>query len=143
MFDCRQDGAKLDGPRGSYIFNPGVRGIDEADAILLIGTNPRVESPVLNARIRKRYLHGRCAIASIGPAANLTYPVERLGAGPATLSELVAAAAKTQLAGRLSGKTRVDQESVTSRIGKWNRSPCSLPPTCPARTKSPLLLRFK
>ncbi len=87
--DCRQDGAKLDGPRGSYIFNAGVRGIDQADAILLIGTNPRVESPVLNARIRKRYVHGRCPIASIGTAEDLTYPVERLGAGPATLRELV------------------------------------------------------
>ena len=87
--DCRQDGAKLDGPRGSYIFNAGVRGIDAADAILLIGSNPRAEAPVLNARIRKRYLHGRCAIGSIGPAADLTYPVERLGAGPASLRELV------------------------------------------------------
>ena len=87
--DCRQDGAKLDGPRGSYIFNPGIRGIDAADAILLIGTNPRAESPVLNARIRKRYLHGGCPIGSIGPAVDLTYPVERLGAGPATLRELV------------------------------------------------------
>jgi NADH-quinone oxidoreductase subunit G len=87
--DCRQDGARLEGgPRGSYIFNPGVRGIDQADAILLVGTNPRWESPVLNARIRKRYLHGRCAIASIGPAVDLTYPVERLGAGPATLRDL-------------------------------------------------------
>jgi NADH-quinone oxidoreductase subunit G len=87
--DCRQDGAKLEGgPRGSYIFNSGVRGIDQADAILLVGTNPRWESPVLNARIRKRYLHGRCSIASIGPAVDLTYPVEQLGAGPATLREL-------------------------------------------------------
>jgi NADH-quinone oxidoreductase subunit G len=87
--DCRQDGAKLEaGVRGSYIFNAGVRGIDQADAILLIGTNPRWESPVLNARIRKRYLHGRCAIASIGPAVDLTYPVERLGAGPMTLRDL-------------------------------------------------------
>jgi NADH-quinone oxidoreductase subunit G len=87
--DCRQDGAKLDGPRGSYIFNAGVRGTDAADAILLIGSNPRAEAPVLNARIRKRYLHGHCAIGSIGPAADLTYPVERLGAGPASLRELV------------------------------------------------------
>ena len=87
--DCRQDGAKLDGPRGSYIFNAGVRGIDQADAILLVGSNPRTESPVLNARIRKRYVHGNVAIASIGPAEDLTYPVERLGAGAATLRELV------------------------------------------------------
>jgi NADH-quinone oxidoreductase subunit G len=87
--DCRQDGAKLEaGVRGGYIFNAGVRGIDQADAILLIGTNPRFESPVLNARIRKRYLSGRCTVASIGPVVDLTYPVERLGAGPATLREL-------------------------------------------------------
>jgi NADH-quinone oxidoreductase subunit G len=87
--DCRQDGAKLEaGLRGSYLFNPGIRGIDQADAILLVGSNPRWESPVLNARIRKRYLSGRCAVASIGPAVDLTYPVERLGAGPATLRDL-------------------------------------------------------
>jgi NADH-quinone oxidoreductase subunit G len=88
--DCRQDGAKLEaGVRGGYIFNPGIRGIDQADAILLIGSDPRQEAPVLNARIRKRYLHSPCAIASIGLAADPTYPVERLGAGPATLRELV------------------------------------------------------
>jgi NADH-quinone oxidoreductase subunit G len=87
--DCRQDGARLEaGTRAGYIFNPGIRGIDQADAILLVGTNPRAESPVLNARIRKRYLTGRCAVASIGPAVDLTYPVDRLGAGPATLREL-------------------------------------------------------
>jgi NADH-quinone oxidoreductase subunit G len=87
--DCRQDGARLEaGVRGGYIFNPGVHGIDSADAILLIGSNPRWESPVLNARIRKRYVAGKCAIASIGPSVDLTYPVERLGAGPATLREL-------------------------------------------------------
>jgi NADH-quinone oxidoreductase subunit G len=87
--DCRQDGAKLEAAaRGSYIFNPGIHGIDQADAILLVGTNARWEAPVLNARIRKRYLSGRCTVASIGPAVDFTYPVERLGAGPATLREL-------------------------------------------------------
>ncbi|MFO1083676.1 MAG: NADH-quinone oxidoreductase subunit NuoG [Reyranellaceae bacterium] len=88
--DCRQDGAKLEaGMRGGYIFNAGVRGIDQADAILLIGTDPRREAPVLNARIRKRYLHGPCAIGSVGPMGDLTYPVERLGAGPASLRDLI------------------------------------------------------
>jgi NADH-quinone oxidoreductase subunit G len=82
--DCRQDGSKLEaGPRGGYIFNPGIRGIDQADAILLVGSNPRLESPVLNARIRKRYLSGKCTIAGIGAPADLTYPVE-----PATLRDL-------------------------------------------------------
>ncbi len=89
--DCRQDGAKLEaGVRGSYIFNAGVKGIDQADAILLVGTNPRWESAVLNARLRKRHLSGRCAIASVGPAVDHTYPVERLGAGPATLADIAA-----------------------------------------------------
>jgi NADH-quinone oxidoreductase subunit G len=89
--DCRQDGARLEaGVRGSYIFNAGVKGIDQADAILLVGTNPRWESAVLNARLRKRYLSGRCAIASVGPAVDHTYPVERLGAGPATLADVAA-----------------------------------------------------
>ncbi|MCF8532156.1 MAG: NADH-quinone oxidoreductase subunit NuoG [Reyranella sp.] len=87
--DCRQDGAKLEaGARGGYIFNAGVHGIDSADAILLIGSDPRRESPVLNARLRKRHLSGHCAIATIGPVADLTYPAERLGAGPATLRDL-------------------------------------------------------
>src|SRR5262249_49955871 len=87
--DCRQDGSKLQaGPRGGYIFNAGIRGIDQADAILLVGSNPRPESPVLTARIRKRYLHGRLAIASIGAPVDLTYPVERLGTGPAALRDL-------------------------------------------------------
>jgi NADH-quinone oxidoreductase subunit G len=87
--DCRQDGARLEaGARGGYLFNAGIRGIDQADAILLVGTNPRWEAPVLNARILRRYHSGKCAIASIGPAVDLTYPVDRLGAGPATLRDL-------------------------------------------------------
>ncbi len=87
--DCRQDGARLDGPRGSYIFNPGIRGIDQADAIVLVGTNPRLEAPVLNARIRRRYLHGRVPVATIGVPADLTYPTQALGTGPAALRDLV------------------------------------------------------
>jgi NADH-quinone oxidoreductase subunit G len=87
--DCRQDGAKLDGPRGGYIFNAGIRGIDQADAILLIGSNPRWEAPVLNARIRRRWLHGRCAIAHIGLGADLTYETQPLGVDPRALRDLV------------------------------------------------------
>ncbi len=87
--DCRQDGSKLEaGARGGYIFNAGIRGIDQADAILLVGSNPRLESPVLNARIRKRYLSGKCAIATIGTPVDLTYPVESLGAGAANLRDV-------------------------------------------------------
>jgi NADH-quinone oxidoreductase subunit G len=89
--DCRQDGAKLDGPRGSYIFNAGVRGIDQADAILLIGTNPRWEAPLINARLRKRHLRGGFKIAAIGPTLDLTFPVVQLGLGPEVLDDLAGA----------------------------------------------------
>ncbi len=89
--DCRQDGAKLDASaRASYIFNSGIAGIDQADVVLLIGTNPRFEAPIVNARLRKRYLAGGFKIASIGPALDLTFPVDSLGAGPQTLGDLVA-----------------------------------------------------
>ena len=88
--DCRQDGTPLGeaGGRAGYLFNSGIAGIDEADAILLIGSNPRLEAPVLNARIRKRYLKGGCAIGVIGEKADLTYPYAHMGAGPETLARL-------------------------------------------------------
>jgi NADH-quinone oxidoreductase subunit G len=87
--DCRQDGAKLDASRRDfYLFNSTIAGIDEADAILLIGTNPRREAPVLNARIRRRAVSARCPVAAIGPVADLTYPVAWLGEGPSVLTAL-------------------------------------------------------
>ena len=90
--DCRQDGAALDPAlgRGSYIFNATVAGIETADAVLIIGSNPRKEAPVLNARIRKRWRLGGLPIAVIGEHADLTYAYEHLGAGPDSLSRLVA-----------------------------------------------------
>ena len=87
--DCRQDGARLDATRRDfYCFNTSIAGIDEADAILIVGSNPRKEAPVLNARIRKRWLSGGVPIGSIGDAADLTYPVTQLGSGPAVLNDL-------------------------------------------------------
>jgi NADH-quinone oxidoreductase subunit G len=80
-YDCRQHGAKLDPKHGrqSYLFNSTIAGADRADAVLLIGTNPRREAAVLNARLRKAWLHNRARFLSIGPQADLTYPVEHLG----------------------------------------------------------------
>ncbi|PWC30476.1 NADH-quinone oxidoreductase subunit NuoG [Teichococcus aestuarii] len=88
--DCRQDGAAIDvSRRDHYLFNSGIAGIDEADALLLIGTNPRKEAPVLNARIRKRWSSGALKVASIGPAGlDLTYKAEHLGEGPDALATL-------------------------------------------------------
>ena len=87
--DCRQDGLKIgDGPRSSYLFNATIDGIEDADAVLLIGANPRIEAPVLNARIRKRYLQTGLPIASVGEEADLTYPATTLGASPSVLNEI-------------------------------------------------------
>ncbi|WP_029057163.1 NADH-quinone oxidoreductase subunit NuoG [Stappia stellulata] len=89
--DSRYPGSPLDPAHGrdSYLFNSTIAGIEDADAIMLIGTNPRVEAPVLNARIRKRYTQGGVQIGLIGEAADLTYPYTYLGAGADTLAELV------------------------------------------------------
>jgi NADH-quinone oxidoreductase subunit G len=74
--------------RASYIFNPTVAGIDQADALLIVGSNPRKEAAVLNARIRKRWRSGHLKIGMIGVKADLTYAYDYLGAGPDTLGEL-------------------------------------------------------
>src|SRR5438067_8908859 len=88
--DCRQDGAKLDpGCRAGYLFNTTIAGIEQADACLLVGTNPRWEAALVNARLRKRYLRGGFRVAAIGPALDLSFPVEMLGEGGETLNALV------------------------------------------------------
>lgn len=89
-FDCRQDSTVLhprDG-RASYLFNTTIEGIEDADALLIIGSNPRHEAAVLNARIRKRWRMNEFPIAVIGEQNDLTYDYEYLGAGPDSLSEL-------------------------------------------------------
>ena len=87
--DCRQDGAALDpSVRAGYIFNTTIAGIDRADACLLIGTDPRREAPVLNARLRKRYLAGGFPIGVVGPTLDLTYRYEHLGDDPKVLKSV-------------------------------------------------------
>lgn len=89
--DCRQDGSGIDpSTRAGYLFNSTIAGIEASDALLIVGSNPRLESPVLNARIRKRFLAGPYPIGVIGPQAALTYDYDYLGAGPETLQQLVA-----------------------------------------------------
>ena len=86
--DCRQDGAYIaPARRDHYLFNSGIAGIEQADAVLLVGTNPRHEAPVLNARLRKAWLGGM-KIAAIGQPADLTYEVTWLGAGLDALAEI-------------------------------------------------------
>ncbi len=90
--DCRQDGTAVDPSlgRASYLFNATIEGIEAADAILIVGANPRYEAAVLNARIRKRWRRGGLPIGVIGEGGELRYPYEYLGAGTETLADLVA-----------------------------------------------------
>ena len=73
--DARYPGSPLhpNNGRASYLFNSTIAGIDQADAIMLIGSNPRKEAPVLNARIRKRFLKGGVLLGLVGEKADLTY----------------------------------------------------------------------
>ncbi|MFL5260264.1 MAG: NADH-quinone oxidoreductase subunit NuoG [Hyphomicrobiales bacterium] len=89
--DCRQDGSLLGerGGRAGYLFNPGIGGINRTDAILLIGTNPRVEAAVLNARIGKAWRSRGAAIGVVGEEVDLTYGYTYLGAGPDSLTQLI------------------------------------------------------
>lgn len=96
--DCRQDGAALGGSgeggeaREGWLFNSGLQGIENADAILIVGANPRTEAPLLNARIRKSWLKGGVEVGVIGPQADLTYDYNYLGAGSKTVGKLPKAA---------------------------------------------------
>ncbi|MEM9572916.1 MAG: NADH-quinone oxidoreductase subunit NuoG [Pseudomonadota bacterium] len=90
--DCRPAGATYgtDGVREHYLLNPTLAGVEEADALLLIGVNPRVEAAVWNARIRKAWLWNDLKVGVIGEAADLTYDYEHLGDSSASLSGISA-----------------------------------------------------
>ncbi len=90
--DCRQDGCKIDPTlgRAGYLFNSTIEGIEQADAILLIGANPRLEAAVLNARIRKRWRQGGLKLAMIGERADVGYPFSLLsGDGAQALTAFI------------------------------------------------------
>jgi NADH-quinone oxidoreductase subunit G len=86
--EARVDGVKLPaGNRSAYVGTATVEDIDEAQAIMLIGTNPRAEAPVLNARIRKAWLKG-AVVGLIGEAADLTYDYIHVGTDRAALGKV-------------------------------------------------------
>ena len=88
--DCRQDGSLIDRRhRSSYIFNSTINGIDDSDCLLLLGTNPRKEAPIINARIRKRFLRGNYPIGLIGDAFDLTYDYNHISKTPEGINSIV------------------------------------------------------
>ncbi|WP_084418792.1 NADH-quinone oxidoreductase subunit NuoG [Henriciella litoralis] len=86
--DCRPAGWQIPviADREKYILNPTLMGVEEADALVLIGTNPRVEAAVWNARIRKSWLWNDLKVAVIGDAVDLTYDYEHLGTGAGAIA---------------------------------------------------------
>jgi NADH-quinone oxidoreductase subunit G len=88
--DARQRGSMIDPRwgRAAYLFNATIPGIEQADALLIVGSNPRREAAILNARIRKRWRMGHFPIALVGERVDLTYPYHYLGAGPESLADL-------------------------------------------------------
>jgi len=106
--EARQDGAALDASaRSGYLMNTGIAGIEEADYVLLIGTNPRIEAPLVNARIRKGTVKNGLNVGRIGAVADLTYTVEDFGddaslvksakGGRHAISKLLKAASKPMI----------------------------------------------
>ncbi len=99
--DCRQDGANYDvRTRAGWLFNSTIAGIDEADAILMVGTDIRHEAPLINARIRKRWRKFDLPVAVVGAKVDLTYPVSYLGNSPSALKDLGAFGEKLKAAKR-------------------------------------------
>lgn len=76
------------GLRSNYLLNSSIAGLEEADLVLLVGTNPRYEAPLINARIRKSYIQNELDVAVLGDAVDLTYYYDHLGADPQTLSDI-------------------------------------------------------
>ena len=86
--ECRTDGAKLPaGNRSAYVGTATIEDIDSADMIQLIGCNPRVDAPVLNARIRKAWLNG-ASVGLVGEAVDLTFDYAHVGTGREALASL-------------------------------------------------------
>ena len=101
VVECRTDGAKLPADnRSAYVGTATIEDIDDAEMILLIGTNPRDEAPVLNARIRKAWSKGAW-VGLVGEAADLTYDVDHVGTGRDALAEL------KKSAGSVTGKRAI------------------------------------
>jgi len=88
--ECRQDKIYINPKeRMNYIFNSSIKGIEESDFILLIGTNPRLEATMLNARIRKAYKKNNIKIYSIGDPGDLTYPYYNIGSSTSVIKDIV------------------------------------------------------
>ena len=89
-YDFRTSDRFIDGSeRENYIFNSSINGIEESDLIFLIGTNPRYEATILNARIRKSFVNNNTKIISLNDIDDLTYPYQSLDGQTQTLKDIL------------------------------------------------------
>ncbi len=121
--DCRSEGSFIDASaRGNYIFNTGIAGIEQADVCLIIGSDPRVEASLVNARIRKAWRSGKLKVYRIGAVADVNYPHEYLGddvrvladiaSGKHPLSAVLKAAANPMLILGVAALSRADSVEI-------------------------------
>jgi len=90
LYDCRFDNAQIiHGESESYKFNSSIQEVENADAILLVGSNPRWEASVLNARIRKAYINNNCKIGLIGPDLKLNYSYIKISKSLTALNDIL------------------------------------------------------
>jgi NADH-quinone oxidoreductase subunit G len=88
-FDCRQDGSPISNTeRSNYIFNTTISGVEESDFCLIVGSNPRYEAPIVNARLRKAHTQNGMKFALIGEKVDLTYEYKHLGDNPWLLKQI-------------------------------------------------------
>ena len=90
LYDCRFDNAQIiHGENEIYKFNSSIQEVENADAILLVGSNPRWEASVLNARIRKAFIDNNCKVGLIGPALDLNYAYKKISDSLGGLNEIL------------------------------------------------------
>jgi len=120
--ECRQDKVYLNpNERTNYIFNSSIKGIEDSDLVILIGTNPRLEATILNARIRKAYLKNNLEINSIGDPGDLTYPYKKIGNSTSIIQKIVSG--KHQLSEKIKKSKKpiiiIGESALNGRAGKY------------------------
>merc|ERR1719266_2190290 len=85
---CTEEAAPCSDLRSNYLLNTGIAGVEDADFVLLVGSNPRFDAPVFNARLRKCWIHNELDLAMVGPKVDLTYDYDHVGESAEVLAQL-------------------------------------------------------
>ena len=85
---CTEEAAPCSDLRSNYLLNTGIAGVEDADFVLLVGSNPRFDAPVFNARLRKCWIHNELDLAMVGPKVDLTYDYDHVGETTEVLAQL-------------------------------------------------------